>query len=98
MDRDLLAFNVSVAGIERIQLSAAQRQCPELGPIYSAVVAKQIGRSDPREELIALKKRQGGRFLHPKVDSIVNQSVFFEVVGGLLFRRVYEDVDAEVQL
>ena len=40
VDRDLLAFNVSVAGIERIQLAAAQRQCSELGPIYTAVLAK----------------------------------------------------------
>ena len=43
-------------------------------------------------------QRQGDWFLHRKIDSIVNQSVFFELVGGLLFRRLYDDVEGEVQL
>ena len=53
VDRDLLALNVSVAGMERIQLSAAQRQCPELGPIYAVVLAKHTERSDRRQVLVA---------------------------------------------
>ena len=59
VDRDLLALNVSVAGMERIQLAAAQRQCPELGPIYTAVMAKQMERTDPRQALLDLTERQG---------------------------------------
>ena len=98
VDHDVLAINVSVAGIERIQLAAAQRQCPELGPVYTAVLAKQTEGLHPRGELVALKKRQGDWFLHRKVDPTENQSVYFELVGGLLFRRVYDDVEGKVQL
>ena len=58
--RDLLAFNVSVAGIEWIQLAAAQRQCPEFGPVYTAVLAKQTEGLDPRGELVALKEKGTG--------------------------------------
>ena len=48
--------------------------------------------------LLLLKKRQGDGFLNRKIDSIVNQAVFFDLEVGLLFRRVYDDVEGEVQL
>ena len=42
--------------------------------------------------------RRGKNCQYCEIDSTVNQAVFFEIVGGLLFRRVYDDVEGEVQL
>ena len=77
IDRDQVVFGNSIAGIGKLQLPAAQRQCNELGRVYTVLLAQATAGKDSRAELIALKKREPDWFLNRRIDSFVNSAGFF---------------------
>ena len=80
-----------------MKLAAAQRICPDFAAIYVVLLAQSAGQ-DQRVALGALKKSNeelvGGR----KYDTWIEMADKFELIDGVLFRRVYDAIEGEVQL
>ena len=86
-------------GLERVKLGAAQRTCPSLAGYYVVHLAIQAGK-DQRQQRNALNeiKAHNPDLVTQKLDNILEGAERFELIGGVLFRRVYDTVAAEVQL
>ena len=92
-----LVDSLSVAGIDRRQLAAAQRVCPDLRVMYMGKLAESLGR-DVRQTLLEVKKEAPDAFKDKKVDAVVRSLDKFEMVNQVLFRRVYNLVSNQVEL
>ena len=95
--RSALVDSLSVQGIERIQLSASQRKCPDLAAAYLGKLAEQMEKG-PRAFLLDAKKEQPDSFKDKKVDAVVRSLEQYELVNEVLFRRVYNSVSNQVEL
>ena len=83
--------------IERARLIAAQKRDVYFAPIIVAVEAAQSGKdvqSKVRQLLAMNSDLERGR----NPSTITRESVNYEIVEGLLYRRVYSVSDDEVQL
>ena len=94
--REGLEDNITAMGIERLKLAAAQRTCPSLARYYLVQLAWEQNR-DARDSLTTLK-RTNPELFEKRIDNIIEGAEKFELVNGVLFRRVYDAVAAEVQL
>ena len=81
--------SLSVQGIERAQLSAAQRVCPDLRAAYVGKLAESMGR-DVREALLECRKEAPDAFKDKKVDAVVRSLKLFELIQVALFRRGFQ--------
>ena len=97
IDRTALVDSLSTAGVERQRIAAAQRICPELAVYYLACLAEENDR-DPRAVVQRALRDDPSWAQGRKLDSVVENARKFELVGGLLFRRVYCATEGEVQL
>ena len=95
--RSNLVDSLSVQGIERSQLVAAQRVCPDLRAFYLGKLAEDLGK-DARESLVQVQKEDKDAFQNKKLDAVVRQLEHFELVNQVLFRRVYNSVSNQVEL
>ncbi len=93
----MLAKDLSVIGIERGLLVDKQMACPFFGPIYAACEAADRG-ENPYKALKEYEREHPEHLAKRKVDSLVKTSDRFELVDGVLMRRVYDPLDREVQL
>ena len=86
-------------GVERVRLASLQSDCPEVGPLYCAVVAESMG-ANARAALASWDKDHDHVLArtHRKVDSIIKKSRQYELQDNLLYRRVFDVSDREVQL
>ena len=93
---DLFEGTLSIANIERERLISDQMVCPELGPIYHAVLARQRGSEVEWNKL----KRIAPEIFRNNVaaDTVKRQSEKFEIHDGLLYRRVFDATEGEIQL
>jgi len=92
-----LTTNLSAVGLERGQLIKAQIECPEYGAYYAAAEAAHR-EEDIKKAVQAYQRDHPDYFRKRKVDAVVNASTAYELVDGLLMRRVYDLWDHEVQL
>ena len=97
VDKEALVASCTLAGVERIHLSAAQRVCPDFAVYYACKLAEETG-NDPRATLVGLKSKEPLWFVRRKIDSILTTSSHYELVRGVLFRRVWDETEGEVQL
>jgi len=86
------------AMIERDFLIAAQRVCKELGPLYICCEAARDGKN--MRDAIADKRRVAPEiFMQVKnLETLVRHSEKFALLDGLLYQRVYDTADGELQL
>ena len=95
--RGALVDSLSVAGIERQQLAAAQRVCPDLRVVYLGKLAESLSQ-DVRQTLLELRKEAPDAFKDKKIDAVVRTLDKFEMINHVLFRRVYNPVSNQVEL
>merc|ERR1712026_546125 len=93
--RGALVNSLTVAGIERSQISSAQRICPELKAIFLGKLAEEQNRN-VRDALVAVQKEDKDAFAGKKLDAVVRSLEKFELVGDILLRRKYNPVTNEV--
>ena len=74
-----------------------QMACPTFGPFYAACEAAMRG-EDTYQALKAYARENPEHVAKRKVDSLAKTSDRFELVDGVLMRRVYDPWDREVQL
>jgi hypothetical protein len=89
--------SLSVAQVEKGRLAAAQRVCRDLAAYYAALLAQAQGRC-VRAALVELSKSEPSYFTGKRIDSVIETSQRYELIDGVLFRRVYDVVEGEVQL
>ena len=89
--RSALVDSLSVQGIERAQLSAAQRACPDLRAAYLGKLAEEMGK-DPRSTLLECSKQHPDAFKGKQLDAMIRSLEHFEMITEVLFRRVYNAV------
>ena len=82
---------LSVAGIERQQLAAAQRVCPDLPAAYTGKLAESLGR-DARQALLDVRKEASDAFKDKKIDGVIRSLDKFELINQVLCRPVYNSV------
>ena len=97
IDREALVNSLSCAGVERTKLAAAQRLCPDIGAYAIIHLAAAAGK-DPRAELLRAAARDPKLIEKRKPDGILEHSAKYELISGVLFRRIYNAVENEVQL
>jgi len=95
--KQTLVDSLAVAGIERANLSAAQRRCPDLKAAYLGKLASELGR-DPREALLEVRTEDPGAFEKTKLDAVLRSLDKYEMINNVLFRRVYNSVSSQVEL
>ena len=88
----------SIVGIERAKLISAQKECPKFGVIYAACAAADQDGDSVKVVVQRYFREHPDHQMDRKVDAIVNTSLRYELVDGLLMRRVYDVLDREVQL
>ena len=89
--RSALVDSLTVQGIERTQLAAAQRQCRDQKAAYLGKLAEELGK-DPRKELLEAEREDPDAFKVTKVDAVVRSLNHYELINRVLFRRVYNMV------
>ena len=89
--RGALVDSLSVAGIERQQLAAAQRVCPDLRAAFLGKLAESLSQ-DPRKALLEMRKEHPDAFKERKVDALMRSLDKIELINHVLFRRVYNPV------
>ena len=97
ISRSALVDSLTVAGIERSQIATAQRTCPDLKAAYLGKLAKGLGRP-VREALLEVQKEDKAAFDGKKLDAVMRSLEKFELIRGMLFRRVYNPVSNQVEL
>ncbi|MCP4242184.1 MAG: hypothetical protein GY772_16640, partial [bacterium] len=97
IDRGALVSSLSVAGIERAQLAAAQRRCKDLAVYVAVCLTRETG-ENARQVVVEFARRDPGLLGGRRVDSVLEVSDRYELIGGVLFRRVWNSVAAELQL
>ena len=87
---------LDIAYVERERLISDQIVCPELGPIYHVVLARQRGAEVEWQKL----RRIAPEIFRNNVsaDTVKRQSEKFEIHNGLLYRRVFDAVEGEINL
>ena len=93
-----LVDSLGSAGIERHMLIEGQRKCVDFAAIYVVLLADAEGQ-DRYRTLRAM--RRGSPALFPDRmtnDRILRISEKYELIDSLLFRRVYDRVEGELQL
>ena len=95
--RGALVDSLSVAGIERQQLAAAQRVCPDFRAVYLGKLAEGLSQ-DPRKALLEMQKEHPDAFKGKKIDALVRSLDKFELINHVLFRRVYNPISNQVEL
>ena len=78
--KSALVDSLSVQGIERTQLVAAQRACPDLRAPYTGKLAEFL-KQDPRAALLECQKESPDSFKDKKVDSVIRSLDKFELIG-----------------
>ena len=68
--RSASQLSLTVAGIERSQLSAAQRVCPELKAIFLGKLAEELNK-DVRAALSQVHREDKDAFAGKKLDAVV---------------------------
>ena len=87
----------SIVGIERAKLIQKQIDCPWFGVIYAACDAAAQG-ADISHSIKTYAEQYPENIGDRKLDAIEKTSQRFELVDGMLMRRVYDPWDREVQL
>ena len=89
---------LGAAGIERQMLIEGQRKCPDFAAIYVLLLAEAEGQ-DVQRALRALRRGSPSLFKErTSNDRLVRLAEKYELVGSLLYRRVYDRVEGESQL
>ena len=95
---DLSDGNFSIAEVERERLVADQKVCPEIGPIYLMTEARQAGK-DVRHEWNKFKRLAPEVFRNNvSAETVIRQSEKFEIHDHLLFKKVFDAAEGEIQL
>ena len=95
---DLSDGNFSIAEVERERLVADQKVCPEIGPIYLMTEARQAGK-DVRHEWKKFKRLAPEVFRNNvSAETVIRQSEKFEIHDHLLFKKVFDAAEGEIQL
>ena len=93
-----LQGKLGAAGVERNKLCAAQRRCKDLG-VYVVIHCAWVADKNPRELIRKLVASDPDMVpARTKVDTLIETARHFELIDGVLFRRVYDHVSGEVQL
>ena len=93
-----LVDSLGAAGIERQMLMEGQRKCPDYAAVYVLLLAEREGQ-DGQRALRAL--RRGSPEMFPdrtSNDRLTRLAENYELIDSLLFRRVYDRVEGELQL
>jgi hypothetical protein len=70
--------------------------CPEVGPVYHVVLARQRGTDLEWNKLHRIAPELFRN--NVAADTVKRQAEKFEIHNGLLYRRVFDAVEGEVQL
>jgi hypothetical protein len=92
-----LGGSLSAMGIERLKIASAQRRCPEFAVYYAAQLAWGAEK-DARKALFDLKNEDPSLIGIRKIDNILERAKQYELVDDVLFKRVYDSIEGEVQL
>jgi hypothetical protein len=97
----ILEQDLAANGIDRFLLAEAQKTCLHYGPIFAAVEAEIEG-SPSQKAVEAFFKTHASRYAAKndkrKPAAVLQTSQKYEIHDGLLYRRVYDEVDHEIQL
>ena len=93
-----LVETLPIHGLERAQLSAAQRKCPEVKAAHAGKAAELEGPEAVRKVLQELLVGDRQALNGHELDAVIRSLDKFEMVGELLFRRVDNPVSNHVEL
>ena len=97
--REAAMAKLPIADLERERLSLAQQVCPDLAATYKVVEARDKGETRFHQILLRLKEKIPDCFAKRKnPEGVIKDSARYEIIGGILYRRVYDVTDDEVQL
>ena len=100
VNREGLIGDLGPLDIERVRLAAAQRADADFGELMVAHLSwnARLSDADVRKGLVNFRQEVGQRTGSRTIDGVLELAQEFEVIRGLLYRRVYDAVDGEVQL
>ena len=96
VDREGLIRRLGTIGMERAKLAAAQRACANCAPVIAVLKAQETA-VDPIRVLNTLWRQCPEMRLNSRNDTIVTSAMKYEIMEGVLFRRIYEVRADEVQ-
>ena len=95
--REGLAGTLTAMGLERVKLGAAQRRCPDFA-VYYVVHLAWGANKNARDALIELKKQDSSLMGVKKFDNVLQVALGYELINSVLFKRMYDTTEGEVQL
>ena len=100
VNREGLVGGFGNVAVERWKLAAAQRSDADFGGVMIAHMGwnENLSVEAIRRTLTAFKAESGSEPSDRNIDGILEYALEFELVAGVLYRKVYDVVDQEVQL